>query len=54
MFSLQRKEEEERPLVEELRVQLAQRERELTAMKEEAEEITVLRQQNFLLQSKVL
>ncbi|KAM6995229.1 centrosomal protein of 162 kDa [Tautogolabrus adspersus] len=46
-------EEEVHSLVEELRVKLAQRDRELQVMKEEAEEITSLRQQNFLLQSKL-
>ncbi|XP_034553537.1 centrosomal protein of 162 kDa isoform X2 [Notolabrus celidotus] len=46
-------EEEERPLLEELRVQLARRERELQAMKAEVEEVTTLRQQIFLLQSKL-
>lgn len=45
--------EEESSLVEELRVQLAQRERELQIMKEGAEELNSLRQQNYLLQSKV-
>ncbi|XP_029138271.2 centrosomal protein of 162 kDa isoform X2 [Labrus bergylta] len=46
-------EEEERSLAEELRVKLAQRDRELQVLKEGAEEITSLRQQNFLLQSKL-
>ncbi|KAL7394319.1 hypothetical protein ABVT39_024209 [Epinephelus coioides] len=45
--------EEESSLVEELRVQLAQRERELQIMKEGAEELNSLRQQNYLLQSKL-
>lgn len=44
---------EEDPLVEDLRVQLAQKERELQVMKEGAEELNSLRQQNYLLQSKV-
>ncbi|XP_036931235.1 centrosomal protein of 162 kDa isoform X5 [Acanthopagrus latus] len=39
--------------VEELRVQLAQKERELQVMKEGAEELNSLRQQNYLLQSKL-
>ncbi len=51
MSDLQR--EEKSSLMEELRVQLAQRERELQAMKEGAEELVSLRQQNYLLQSKV-
>ncbi len=46
-------EEEESSVVEELRVQLAQKERELQRMKEEAEELNALRKQNYLLQSKV-
>uniref|UniRef100_UPI0037E7FD3C centrosomal protein of 162 kDa n=1 Tax=Semicossyphus pulcher TaxID=241346 RepID=UPI0037E7FD3C len=45
--------DEERSLLEELRVQLAQKERELQVMKEGAEELTSVRQQNFLLQSKL-
>ncbi|KAF3840366.1 hypothetical protein F7725_019083 [Dissostichus mawsoni] len=45
--------EEERSLVEELKMQLAQKERELQLMKEGAEEITSLKQQNYLLQSKL-
>ncbi|XP_033497664.1 centrosomal protein of 162 kDa isoform X1 [Epinephelus lanceolatus] len=45
--------EQESSLVEELRVQLAQRERELQIMKEGAEELNSLRQQNYLLQSKL-
>nr|XP_020514652.1 centrosomal protein of 162 kDa-like isoform X2 [Labrus bergylta] len=49
----QEEEEEERSLAEELRVKLAQRDRELQVLKEGAEEITSLRQQNFLLQSKL-
>lgn len=40
-------------VVEELKVELAQKERELQTMKEEAEELHSLRQQNYLLQSKV-
>ncbi|XP_018521252.1 centrosomal protein of 162 kDa isoform X3 [Lates calcarifer] len=44
---------EEDPLVEDLRVQLAQKERELQVMKEGAEELNSLRQQNYLLQSKL-
>uniref|UniRef100_A0A3Q3K0D1 Centrosomal protein of 162 kDa n=1 Tax=Monopterus albus TaxID=43700 RepID=A0A3Q3K0D1_MONAL len=44
---------EENSLVEELRVQLAQKERELQLMKEGAEELNLLRQQNYLLQSKL-
>lgn len=40
-------------VVEELRLQLAQKERELQAAKDEAEELNSLRQQNYLLQSKV-
>ncbi|XP_032374406.1 centrosomal protein of 162 kDa isoform X2 [Etheostoma spectabile] len=40
-------------VVEELRVQLAQKERELQMMKEGAEELNSLRQQNYLLQSKL-
>ncbi|CAJ1061874.1 centrosomal protein of 162 kDa isoform X3 [Xyrichtys novacula] len=46
-------EEEDCFLVEELRSQLVQKERELERMKKEAEEITSLKQQNFLLQSKL-
>ncbi|XP_010768133.1 centrosomal protein of 162 kDa-like, partial [Notothenia coriiceps] len=38
---------------EELKMQLAQKERELQLMKEGAEEITSLKQQNYLLQSKL-
>ncbi|XP_070690850.1 centrosomal protein of 162 kDa isoform X2 [Pempheris klunzingeri] len=45
--------EEDCSLVEELRVQLAQKQRELQAMKEGAEELNSLRQQNYLLQSKL-
>ncbi|XP_063735241.1 centrosomal protein of 162 kDa [Eleginops maclovinus] len=45
--------EEVRSLVEELRMQLAQKERELQAMKEGAEEMTSLKKQNYLLQSKL-
>ncbi|XP_044063040.1 centrosomal protein of 162 kDa isoform X2 [Siniperca chuatsi] len=45
--------EEDSSLVEELRVQLAQKERELQMMKEGAEELNSLRQQNYLLQSKL-
>lgn len=51
MCDLQR--EEDSSLVEELRVQLAQKQRELQMMKEGAEELNSLRQQNYLLQSKV-
>ncbi|XP_040901329.1 centrosomal protein of 162 kDa isoform X2 [Toxotes jaculatrix] len=40
-------------LVEELRVQLAQKEREIQMMKGGAEELDSLRQQNYLLQSKL-
>ncbi|XP_042346714.1 centrosomal protein of 162 kDa isoform X2 [Plectropomus leopardus] len=47
------KREEDSAVVEELRVQLAQRERELQRMKEGAEELNSLRQQNYLLQSKL-
>ncbi|XP_045895582.1 centrosomal protein of 162 kDa-like isoform X1 [Micropterus dolomieu] len=45
--------EEDSSVVEELRVQLAQKERELQMMKEGAEELSSLRQQNYLLQSKL-
>ncbi|TDH12178.1 hypothetical protein EPR50_G00068450 [Perca flavescens] len=45
--------EGDRSVVEELRVQLAQKERELQVMKESAEELNSLRQQNYLLQSKL-
>ncbi|XP_054477409.1 centrosomal protein of 162 kDa isoform X2 [Anoplopoma fimbria] len=45
--------EEDGSLVEELRVQLAHKERELQMMKEGAEELNSLRQQNYLLQSKL-
>ncbi|XP_039662293.1 centrosomal protein of 162 kDa isoform X2 [Perca fluviatilis] len=45
--------EGDRSVVEELRVQLAQKERELQVMKEGAEELNSLRQQNYLLQSKL-
>ncbi|XP_037641297.1 centrosomal protein of 162 kDa isoform X8 [Sebastes umbrosus] len=45
--------EEDGSLVEELRVQLAQKERELQMMKEGTEELNSLRQQNYLLQSKL-
>lgn len=48
---LQREEDSSR--VEELRLQLAQKEKELRVMKEGAEELNSLRQQNFVLQSKV-
>ncbi|KAL6108660.1 cep162 [Pungitius sinensis] len=51
MSDLQR--EEDGSLVQELRLQLAQIERELQVMKEGAEEIKTLRQQNYLLQSKL-
>lgn len=39
--------------MEELKVQLALKEQELQTMKEGAEELVSLRQQNYLLQSKV-
>ncbi|XP_053289282.1 centrosomal protein of 162 kDa isoform X2 [Pleuronectes platessa] len=45
--------DESSSLVTELRAELAQRERELQKMKEEAEELNALRQQIFLLQSKL-
>ncbi|XP_051263216.1 centrosomal protein of 162 kDa isoform X2 [Dicentrarchus labrax] len=45
--------EEGSSLVEELRVQLAQKERELQVMKQGAEELSSLRQQNYVLQSKL-
>ncbi|KAG7235959.1 hypothetical protein INR49_001706, partial [Caranx melampygus] len=45
--------EEEDFLVQKLRIQLAQNEQELRAMREGAEELTSLRQQNYLLQSKL-
>ncbi|XP_068592227.1 centrosomal protein of 162 kDa isoform X2 [Cebidichthys violaceus] len=45
--------EEGGSLVEELRVQLAHKERELQMMKEGTEELHSLRQQNYLLQSKL-
>ncbi|XP_039973965.1 centrosomal protein of 162 kDa isoform X2 [Xiphias gladius] len=45
--------DEDSSLVKELRVQLAQKERELQMMKEGAEELNSLRQQNYLLQSKL-
>ncbi|XP_041649990.1 centrosomal protein of 162 kDa isoform X2 [Cheilinus undulatus] len=48
-----RDDEEQRHLLEDLRAQLAQREQELQVMKDKAEEISALRQQNFLLQSKL-
>ncbi len=51
MSDLQRVEDSS--LVEEMRVQLAQKERELQMIKEGAEELSSLRQQNYLLQSKV-
>ena len=51
MFDLQS--DEDSSLVEELRFQLAQKERELQMMKEGAEELNSLSQQNYLLQSKV-
>ncbi|KAM9352865.1 centrosomal protein of 162 kDa [Symphorus nematophorus] len=44
---------EESSLVEELRVQLALKERELQVMKEGAEELNSLKQHNYLLQSKL-
>nr|XP_046255811.1 centrosomal protein of 162 kDa isoform X2 [Scatophagus argus] len=40
-------------LLDELRVQLAQKERELQVMREGAEELNSLKQQNYLLQSKL-
>ncbi|XP_028280595.1 centrosomal protein of 162 kDa isoform X2 [Parambassis ranga] len=43
----------EGPVMEELRAQLAQKERELQRMKDGAEELSSLRQMNFLLQSKL-
>ncbi|XP_041844529.1 centrosomal protein of 162 kDa [Melanotaenia boesemani] len=45
--------DEDRSEVEDLRVQLAQKDWELQMMKEAAEELGSLRQQNFLLQSKL-
>lgn len=45
--------EESRSLAEELRLQLACKEQELQVMREGAEELSALRQQNYLLQSKV-
>ncbi|XP_037309035.2 centrosomal protein of 162 kDa isoform X5 [Pungitius pungitius] len=51
MSDLQR--EEGGSLVQELRLQLAHKERELQVMKEGAEEIKTLRQQNYHLQSKL-
>ncbi|TMS11282.1 Centrosomal protein of 162 kDa [Larimichthys crocea] len=45
--------EEDSSRVEELRLQLAQKEKELRVMKEGAEELNSLRQQNFVLQSKL-
>ncbi|KAM4580443.1 centrosomal protein of 162 kDa isoform 2-T2 [Odontesthes bonariensis] len=45
--------EEDGCAVEALHVQLARKEKEVQKMKEAAEELTVLRQQNFLLQSKL-
>ncbi|XP_070767902.1 centrosomal protein of 162 kDa [Enoplosus armatus] len=47
------KEEEDSSLVEGLRVQLAQKEKELQVMKDGTEELNSLRQQNYLLQSKL-
>jgi len=44
---------EDSSAVEVLNVQLARKEREVQKVKEAAEELTLLRQQNFLLQSKV-
>uniref|UniRef100_A0A3Q2QXH0 Centrosomal protein of 162 kDa n=1 Tax=Fundulus heteroclitus TaxID=8078 RepID=A0A3Q2QXH0_FUNHE len=44
---------EENSVMEALRVQLAQKEKELQMMKDEAEEVNSLRQQNYLLQSKL-
>lgn len=41
------------PLVEELRLQLAVKEKELQVMKDGAEELKLLQQQNYVLQSKV-
>uniref|UniRef100_A0A3P8THV9 Centrosomal protein of 162 kDa n=1 Tax=Amphiprion percula TaxID=161767 RepID=A0A3P8THV9_AMPPE len=45
--------DEQSSVVEELKVQLAQKERELQMMKKGAEELSSLKQQNFLLQSKL-
>uniref|UniRef100_A0A7N9AVL2 Centrosomal protein of 162 kDa n=1 Tax=Mastacembelus armatus TaxID=205130 RepID=A0A7N9AVL2_9TELE len=45
--------DEDSSLIEELRAQLLQKERELQMMKEGAEELHSLRQQNYLLQSKL-
>ncbi|XP_058502714.1 centrosomal protein of 162 kDa [Solea solea] len=45
--------DEDSSVEDELRVQLAQRERELQEMKEAAEELHSLRQQNYVLQSKL-
>lgn len=53
MFECDFQKEEDSSVVEELRVQLAHKERELQRMKQEAEEINSLRQHNYLLQSKV-
>ncbi|CAK6975579.1 centrosomal protein of 162 kDa [Scomber scombrus] len=50
---LRKSKEEDSSVVEELRVQLAQKERELERMKQEAEELHSLRQHNYLLQSKL-
>ncbi|KAM7420107.1 hypothetical protein PAMA_014693 [Pampus argenteus] len=50
---LLKKSEEDSSLVEELRVQLAQKEKELQIMKQGAEELNSLKQQNYLLQSKL-
>ncbi|XP_030014331.1 centrosomal protein of 162 kDa isoform X2 [Sphaeramia orbicularis] len=47
------KNEEDSSVVAELRVQLAQKEREVQMMKEGAEELHSLRQQNYVLQSKL-
>ncbi|KAM4736119.1 centrosomal protein of 162 kDa [Anableps anableps] len=44
---------QDRSAMEALRIQLAQKEKELQMMKDEAEEVNSLRQQNYLLQSKL-
>lgn len=40
-------------MIEALRAQLVHKEKELQMMKDDAEEVNSLRQQNYLLQSKV-
>ncbi|KAM7382365.1 hypothetical protein PAMP_002096 [Pampus punctatissimus] len=50
---LKKSKEEDSSLVDELRVQLAQKEKELQIMKQGAEELNSLKQQNYLLQSKL-